>query len=257
MRPFELGLAGLRSQLPGDHVEIAVVEDEHDEARVLPLPPVLLDGDEDVVAVHLHRAVADEREDRPVRVSELRRHGIGHRRAHGRQIARERAHHSRPEIEIPRVPGSRAAGVGGEDRALREALVQLAVHERRVDRLRLHGSVRLEDLPPFAHAALDLLAPAAIHLPLQIRKERPQGLRRVAVQVHLHRIADPEHAALQIDLHAASLTLLREELRVGERRAHHQQRVALAHHLPRRLGAEQTNASGAPGGIVGKDGLSQ
>jgi hypothetical protein len=39
--------------------------------------PVLRDGDEFGHVVHLHRAVADERDDRPIGMGELCRNGVG------------------------------------------------------------------------------------------------------------------------------------------------------------------------------------
>jgi len=66
-----LGLGELRRplhgpQLPGDLVELVIVQDGDDQARVAPLLPVVLDGDQLGHAVHLHRAVADDGHDRHV-----------------------------------------------------------------------------------------------------------------------------------------------------------------------------------------------
>lgn len=44
---------------------------------------------------------------------------------------------------------------------------------------------------------------------------------------------------IDVDLHGPRLPELRQELRVGERRPDHQQRVALTHHLVRRSGTQQ------------------
>ena len=78
------------------------------------------------------------------------------------------------------------------------------------------------------------------------RDQRAQRLRRIADEVDLHRVADPEHAAVDVDLHAARLALLRQELRVGEARADHQQRVAVLHQVPARLRAEQADRARSP-----------
>ncbi len=54
------------------------------------LLPVLLHGQELVHPVHLERAVADEGDDRPLRIRELRGDRVGHGVAHRRQRPRER-----------------------------------------------------------------------------------------------------------------------------------------------------------------------
>ncbi len=49
----------------------------------------------------------------------------------------------------------------------------------------------------------------------------------------------------------------RQELRVGEARADHQQRVGFLHHVPARLGSEQSDAAGAERDVVRHGGLAQ
>lgn len=60
----ELGVARADALLPCDLVEVAVVLHENDEARIGPPVAVLSDVDQGVDAIHLHRAVAVDRDDR-------------------------------------------------------------------------------------------------------------------------------------------------------------------------------------------------
>src|SRR5213079_2032565 len=50
----------VRASIPGDLVEVVVVQDGDDQPWVGPLVPVVLDGDQLGEAVHLHRAVSGE-----------------------------------------------------------------------------------------------------------------------------------------------------------------------------------------------------
>jgi hypothetical protein len=54
-----------RPQLPRHLVEVIVMEDGDDAAWVGPIPVVVADRDELVEAVHLHRAVTYQSDDRP------------------------------------------------------------------------------------------------------------------------------------------------------------------------------------------------
>ena len=92
---------------------------------------------------------------------------------------------------------------------------------------------------------------------VQQRQQRAQRLRRVADQVHLHRIAQAQHFRRDVDLHRARLALLGQEFRIGKARADHQQRVALGHQIVARLGAEQADRAGDPGQIVGQRRLAE
>ena len=51
--------------LPGHLIQVFVVEHAHDEPRIRPLTPVFLHRDQLGHVVHLHRAIADQRNDRP------------------------------------------------------------------------------------------------------------------------------------------------------------------------------------------------
>ena len=102
----------------------------------------------------------------------------------------------------------------------------------------------VHQLPPVRHLGLELLAPGCAALLVEDREELSQRLAGVADQVHLGRVADAEHAAVDVDLHGARLPLGREELGVGEARADHQERVAVVHQVPARLRAEQADGPG-------------
>ena len=95
------------------------------------------------------------------------------------------------------------------------------------------------------------MAPAVLRLLLEQREQRAQCGGAVANQVQLHRIAQAGQRAVNVDLHAARTARLWQELAVRERRANHQQRVAVLHHVPRGFGAEEADAAGDKGEIVG------
>ncbi len=109
----------------------------------------------------------------------------------------------------------------------------------------------LDHLPPLADVLFDLLPPAAVVLALQQRQQRFEGQRAVADEVDLHRVADAEHPAVEVDLHAARLALLRQELRVGEAGADHQQRVAVLHQSQLGRVPEQPDRAGDERQVVG------
>src|SRR5437764_12761178 len=65
----------------------------------------------------------------------------------------------------------------------------------------------------------------------------------VADESDLHGITKSNARGVAVDLDAAGLTWFREEFDVRERRAHHQEGVALFDGLLRRLRAEQSDAT--------------
>ena len=95
-----------------------------------------------------------------------------------------------------------------------------------------------------------LLRHSAVGFWLKQRQQRPQGFRGVADEIDLHRIAQRQHVRLDVDLHAARLAFLRQELGIRKARADHEKRVAFRHQLVAGLGAEQTDRAGHPGQIV-------
>ncbi len=99
LRGLELRVSGEDPLLPGDLVQVAVVEHEHDEPRVAPAGVVVSDVDQLVDAVHLHRAVAGAGDDRPVGMGELRRDCIGHGWTHRGQRAREHGQHALAQLQ--------------------------------------------------------------------------------------------------------------------------------------------------------------
>ena len=94
-------------------------------------------------------------------------------------------------------------------------------------------------------------------LPLQVRDQRPQGGGRVPDQVDLVRVAHPDELAVDVDLDPAGLVELRQELRVGEVRAHREQGVAVHHQLVARPGAEQADGPGHVRQLVGEHVLAE
>ncbi|MNH14065.1 hypothetical protein D3C79_736530 [compost metagenome] len=84
---LELGIALHHTLLPGDLVEVLVIEHRADPLRVLPLLPVLGYGNQLGQVAHLHRAIADQGHHRALRMGEFRGNGIGHGGAHAGQAA--------------------------------------------------------------------------------------------------------------------------------------------------------------------------
>src|SRR5215204_3919 len=84
---------------------------------------------------------------------------------------------------------------------------------------------------PVVHARFDLPAPRAVGLWLQQWQQYPQRLSTVTDELNLHRVAQAEHARVDVNLYTPCLALLREEFGVGEPGANHQKRVASSHHL--------------------------
>jgi hypothetical protein len=92
---------------------------------------------------------------------------------------------------------------------------------------------------------------------LQQGQQGPQRLGAVANEVDLHRIADAEHAAVDIDLDRSRLPGPRQELGIRKAAAHHEQRVAAGHQVPARTGSEQTDGARDIWQVVWKRGLAQ
>jgi hypothetical protein len=88
LRRFELRIAFNDPLLPRHLIEIFVVKDADDPAMVLPLAPVFRYRNEFGHVVHLHRAVADQRDNRAIRLRVFGGDGVGHSRPHRRQAAR-------------------------------------------------------------------------------------------------------------------------------------------------------------------------
>ncbi len=160
------------------------------------------------------------------------------------------AMHAAPKLEVACIPVGGGAGIAGQDAAVRQARRQLPEHALRIDRIGAGHGATFQHAPPAVDVLFNLLAPAALILALQIRYQRAQSSLGVADQANLHRIAQVQHAAVDVDLHAARLAFLRQEFRIRKRRADHQQGVAVAHQVPARFGAEQADRARDEGQIV-------
>jgi len=128
------------------------------------------------------------------------------------------------------------------------------------DHLRLHRHV----LPRGAllhqrHPLTPLrgLQPAAVGLAVEQWDQPPQHPDRIADEADLDRIAQSDPRRVEVYLHGARLTGLRVELDVGEAAADDQQGVAAFQRLLRRARAQQADATGAIGAVVGHAGLAQ
>ena len=109
-----------------------------------------------------------------------------------------------------------------------------------------------QQAPPALDLARDLVGPGAVGLLLEQRQQRAQRVAGVAGEVDLHRVADAEHARVEVDLHAARLARLGQPLGVREAGADHQQRVAALHQRVARLRPEQADRAGDEGQVVGQ-----
>ena len=97
-------LARHRALLPGHVTKVAVVENEHDQPRIRPLPPVLGNRHQLRQAAHLHRAVPNHRQRHAIRIGELGGDSVWDATAHRGQCPRDGGEHSGPDGEIPREP---------------------------------------------------------------------------------------------------------------------------------------------------------
>jgi hypothetical protein len=91
----------------------------------------------------------------------------------------------------------------------------------------------------------------------QPRQQRLQCQLRVALEIDFHRIAQAQLAPVDVDLHAARLLFLGQEFRIGKAGTDHQQRVAVLHQLPARVGPEQADGAGHERQFVGHRGLAE
>ena len=199
----------------------------------LPALPVLADRDQLGEPVHLHRAVADERDRGAVGMGELGGDRVGHARSHRGERARQRRHHPRAELQVAGEPVGRRARVRAQD-----ASSGSRCESSQNTRCGLIGSARsMRALAPSAPTTSST-CPRPVSrqersvLRRRQRDQRPQRLLRVTDEVDLHRVADARHAAVDVDLDAARLTLFGQELRVGKARADHEQRVAVRSSAP-------------------------
>ena len=96
LRGVEFRIAFHDPLLPGHLIEIFIVEDANNPAMIDPSPPVFRNRDQLGHIVHLHGAVADQSDHRPVGMREFAGDRIGHRRAHRGEPAGEGCHHATP-----------------------------------------------------------------------------------------------------------------------------------------------------------------
>ena len=116
-----------------------------------------------------------------------------------------------------------------------------AKYALRIDRIGVVHRPGREHFPPVAHASFDFFAPRTIRFSIKSREQCLQRFFAIAFEIHFHGITNPQHPSININLHGASLPLFGQELRIGKARPDHQQRVAIAHHVPTRLRAQQAD----------------
>ena len=218
LRGGELRVARQHALLPGHLVEVAVVEHEHDEARVAPAVAVLRD--------------VDQRVDARSSASRRRRRARSPAGRGARTWPRARTARAGPIVasvpeSAPRIPRRkrrwRAYQLVPEPESAvtmqpsGQARGELPEDPLRVERL---GGDLGAGRPAAATSARSRLrSPRASErsvLRCEQREQRAQRLARVADEVDLHRVADAEHARVEVDLHAARLARLGQELGVRE-----------------------------------------
>ena len=163
---LEAGVALHGPLLPGDLVEILVVEHHDHIARVGPRLVVLGGGQHLGHAAHLHGPVADHGHRHPVRKGELGRDPVRHAWDHGGQVPRQRRLHAPPDADVAGVPVGRGARVRRQD-----GLVGQVARQRREQPLGPDATVRSEGWPRSsisAHHSFtlldDLVLPGAVRL---------------------------------------------------------------------------------------------
>ena len=162
-------------------------------------------------------------------VGELGRDRVRHRGEHGGQAAREVAHHPASQPDVVAVPVGGRSGVGGDDRLLRQALVELVVHPPRVDAVVVvrPWPARPSRSPTRTISSATLLLPGEVGLLVQQRDQRGQGALHVAPEVQLGRVAEAHLLRLEVDLDGAGLPGRRQELPVRIVGAEQDERVAV------------------------------
>ena len=147
--------------------------------------------------------------------------------------------------------GDRPA-VGDDDRIVVEQLVELVRHDLRLHRRVASGVPRScissrHSLMPFCAASRNLL----LSFFLSSGSSSDRTRLAVADEPDIDRIAQADPLGIELDLHRLRLARLRVIFDVGEGRADDQQGVAAFQRFLRRLGAEQPDAAGRVGALVG------
>ncbi len=117
---------------------------------------------------------------------------------------------------------------------------------------RLNAILKRHPLPP-----AKIANGYAVGLLVDEWQQRLQCLLGVADEIDLHGKAERKHVGRDVDLHAAGLALFGRELRIGEARADHQQRVAFGHEAVTGFRAEKSDRPGDVGEIIRKGGLAE
>jgi hypothetical protein len=187
LRGLDLRVALHRPLLPGDLVEVLVVQHQHHQPRVVPGAVVLGRGQHLGHAAHLHRAIADHGHRDQAGEGELRGDRIGDARHHRGQVPRQGCLHPAADPDLAGEPVSRRPRVRGQDRAVRQLPGQLREQCLRADPgpVPLHvgrlGTV-IHQLPPLGDALDDLLLPGPVLLAAQHRQQLGQRLHAVPDQ---------------------------------------------------------------------------
>ncbi len=228
----------------GDLGQLAVVQHEHDEPRVVPVLPPAGDGDELGDAVHLHGAVADERDHRTSGPLELGRETVRQARAHRRERGRQVRLDPGRQGQVPRVPVGHRADVDAD----------LGVAGSRGDSARTTRSGLSGSAGPSARScAISCQRPTwattwsrhADVLRSSSRGSNASRVRRRRRSAPPRRVSVAEVPSVEVHLHGAGLAGLRVVLGPGVVGADHEQGVALVHEPAGRRGAEVAHDAAA------------
>src|SRR5438552_11844333 len=246
-----LWIAQKNHLLPLDLPQRVVFDDDHLDGQPI------FDGGDKVGHQHGEATVADKGHDLPARKSDLRGDGVGESGGHGGEVAAEGVLLTALDGNVPRPPGGDGAAVAGDDSVGTQALAKFVRHH-----LRLHGLIgaRLvgaHHLAPLFHSVLGLLQEFAIFFVAETWNKLLQGALAVAHQSNFNGITQADALGVKLDLHAASLLGLGHEFDVGERSSDHEQGIAIFDGILRRARAQQADAAGGVGAIVGDTGFAQ
>ena len=163
------------------------------------------------------------RDHRAIGMGELGGDRIRHARAHRGEAARQRRHHPAPDIEVARIPVGADAAVAGEDGAVGQPGRKLGEHALRVDRVGLDHRAVVAASPPIRPSSRRSARASSVSVFCSSSGSSASSVAPTSpCEIDFHRIADREHARLDIDLHAARLPFLGQELGIGKTRAEHQ-----------------------------------
>ena len=159
--------------------------------------------------------------------------------------------------EVAGGPARHRAAVGRNNGVIVQELVYGVRHHLRLERLGHVRAALLHQLVPLLHVLLGRRQEALVFLRLNQRQQRAQHGLTVAGQADLDGAAQTDALRIGVDLDDTGVAGFGVELHVGEAAAGDKERVAGLHGVLGRGGAQQTDAAGGVGAIVGNHRLAE